>query len=139
MKTKTINKANVPFNKKNVLALADKIHSDKNGTVTFLKLCDNTLKNGKDGNRTLHCALGEAYWQFVNHDMRKVSEEYDDHLEIALSALTNVANLNKGIDKSALKSKLNHIMSINDSADDFYTRSEDVANFFRKEIVPLLK
>lgn len=54
------------FNKENAKLFADNIYSDKFGRVTFLKLCDGNLSNGKDGGRTLHCALGEAYFTFVD-------------------------------------------------------------------------
>lgn len=59
------------FNKANANLFADNIFSDKHGRVTFLKLCDGELSNGKDGGRTLHCALGEAYFTFVNPSVAK--------------------------------------------------------------------
>ncbi len=61
----------LPFNKANAKLFADNIFSDKFGRVTFLKLCDGDLSNGKDGGRTLHCALGEAYFTFVDLNVAK--------------------------------------------------------------------
>lgn len=61
----------LPFNKANAKLFADNIFSDNFGRVTFLKLCDGSLSNGKDGGRTLHCALGEAYFTFVNPNVAK--------------------------------------------------------------------
>jgi hypothetical protein len=59
------------FNKANAKAFADNIFSDQGGRVTFLKLCDGDLSNGKDGGRTLHCALGEAYFTFVHPNVKR--------------------------------------------------------------------
>jgi hypothetical protein len=61
----------LPFNKANAKLFADNIFSDKQGRVSFLKLCDGELSNGKDGGRTLHCALGEAYFTFVDPHVAK--------------------------------------------------------------------
>lgn len=61
----------LPFNKANAKLFADNIFSDNFGRVSFLKLCDGNLSNGKDGGRTLHCALGEAYFTFVNPNVAK--------------------------------------------------------------------
>lgn len=74
MKKKPAIKAHkiVPFNKANVLALADSIYSDKGGVISCLKLCSIDLSNGKDGGRTLHCAIGEAYYNFVSADLKPV-------------------------------------------------------------------
>lgn len=79
------------FSKANAKLFADNIYSDKQGRVTFLKLCDGELSDGKDGGRTLHCALGEAYFTFVDPNVAKFvnnitkkfgtelhSNEYDD-------------------------------------------------------------
>jgi hypothetical protein len=61
----------LPFNKANAKLFADNIFSDNFGRVSFLKLCDGNLSNGRDGGRTLHCALGEAYFTFVNPNVAK--------------------------------------------------------------------
>ena len=72
------------FNKANAKLFADNIYSDKGGRVTFLKLCDGDLSNGKDGGRTLHCALGEAYFTFVNPLVAKfvkdIEKKFGDYL-----------------------------------------------------------
>lgn len=60
-----------PFNKANAKLFAENIFSDKFGRVTFLKLCAGNLSNGKDGGRTLHCALGEAYFTFIDTNVDK--------------------------------------------------------------------
>lgn len=59
------------FNKVNAKLFAENIYSDKHGRVSFLKLCEGNLSNGKDGGRTLHCALGEAYYTFVDANVTK--------------------------------------------------------------------
>lgn len=77
----------LPFNKANVKLFADNIFSDKQGRVTFLKLCNGELSNGKDGGRTLHCSLGEAYFtfvdphvaKFVNNVLRKHGEDLSEN------------------------------------------------------------
>ena len=78
------------FNKANAKLFADNIFSDMGGRVTFLKLCEGDLSNGKDDGRTLHCALGEAYFTFVDANVagfvkniqkkfgEEVSYTYDD-------------------------------------------------------------
>lgn len=74
-KSKTVIGQVIAFNKKNTEALADLIFTDKGGVVSMMKLCEGNLSNGKDGGRTLHCAVGEAYFQFVSKDykdMRKI-------------------------------------------------------------------
>lgn len=63
------------FNKANAKLFADNIFSDKQGRVTFLKLCGGELSNGKDGGRTLHCALGEAYFTFVDPHVAKFVDQ----------------------------------------------------------------
>lgn len=75
------------FNKANAKAFADNIYSDRYGRVSFLKLCNGDLSNGKDGGRTLHCALGEAYFtfvdpfvaKFVNGLIKKFGDDLDDN------------------------------------------------------------
>jgi len=75
------------FNRANAKAFAENIYSDRYGRVSFLKLCNGDLSNGKDGGRTLHCALGEAYFtfvdtsvaKFVNGLIKKFGEDMDDN------------------------------------------------------------
>lgn len=70
------------FNKANAKLFADNIFSDRGGRVTFLKLCEGDLSDGKDDGRTLHCALGEAYFVFVGPNVKrfvdKIEEKHGD-------------------------------------------------------------
>lgn len=152
------------FNKQNALAFADMIYSDSGGMVQFLKLCDGTLSNGKDGGRTLHCAIGEAYFQFVKRDMRSIlnkeTEKNEDGYEIdyqseygassngntgaAIDALVNVAVLKNPNKKRALASALNACVVGNDTGNEcgleaFMERSQEVSETWKKKVVPLLK
>ena len=65
------------FNKANTLLLADTIFSDKDGRVSMLKLCSGDLSNGRDGKRVLHCAVGEAYYEFVDRNVKQVYKDAD--------------------------------------------------------------
>lgn len=92
----------VPFNKKNTLALADAIYSDKGGVITLMKLCFGELSNGKDGGRTLHCAVGEAYHAFVNSDVKQVAKDAKKLQKQALATLRkgSGADLESAVDAS---------------------------------------
>jgi len=157
------------FNKKNTLAFADLIFSDKGGVISLLKLCNGTLQNGKDGGRTLHCAVGEAYFSFVSRDMKKILnakaapvpnkyggiQDYVSQFNInndgptaaVIDALVAKAQLKSPTDanKQKLATALDNAVGTNDSADggnsaaDWLERSEEVANVFRTEVAPLLK
>lgn len=132
------------FNKKNTLALADLIFSDKKGTISFLKLCSETLSNGVDGGRTTHCAVGEVYYAFVNHNMTNVNRA-DNPTANAIEQLLKIAKLKKVSDKYKLKSKLDYLVNVNDKNgndtfnDVYIERAEKVADVLRKQIAPLLK
>ena len=130
------------FNKKNTLALADLIYSDKNGAISFLKLCTQQLSNGKDGGRTTHCAIGEAYFAFVNRNMDNVNRD-EDATDDAIIALVEVAKLKKLSDKHKLYHALARLPDINDNlsidTEDYLARAEKVANVFRNKIAPFLK
>lgn len=83
----------LPFNKANAKAFADNIYSDAGGRVSYLKLCEGDLSDGEDDKRTLHCALGEAYFTFVNANVagfvksveqkfgKNIFREYDQQLK----------------------------------------------------------
>lgn len=147
--------ANLAFNKKNTLAFADLIYTDKGGIVTLLKLCHGTLANGKDGGRQLHCAVGEAYHTFIGPNIKQTIKNVDDDHASAFSSvaaegatafvidkLVGVAQLKKPADTEKLAKALSHAVEQNDDQDedeDFFTRSRDVAEIFRKEVAPLLK
>jgi len=136
----------IPFTKKNTEALADLIFSDKMGQISCLKLCDGLLSNGKDGGRTLHCAVGEAYFTFVSKDMKKVLKE-DDSTDAAIDALIAVAQLKNKNGQESLRRALKSAVESNDDSSsncmtdlgDFVTRSKEVADTFRKQVAPLLK
>lgn len=153
------------FNKKNTLALADLIYSDQGGVISLLKLCNGKLVNGKDGGRTTHCAVGEAYFTFVNRDMKKIlktKSEYDggDYKSLydvevegptaaVIDALVGVAQFKNSneMNKQRLATALDNAVQQNDSDVDseraaalsFVERSQNVAEVFRKEVAPLLK
>lgn len=153
----------LPFNKKNTETLANLIYSDKGGIITAMKLCHGELSNGKDGGRTLHCAVGEAYFTFVSKDMRKVlkCDDSDSNYEstyndaegstgAAIDALVEVAQLKTPTpgNKRKLGSALEDAVNQNDSAQPdiknkdsavFIERSEKVAEIFRTRVAPLLK
>lgn len=152
------------FNKKNTEALADMIYSDHNGTVSFLKLCDGMLVDGKEGNRTMHCAVGEVYHNFVNHNMNKILEarmidedgdsvdyqskygiDSDGPTAAAIDQLVEVAQLRSDKHMKHLAILLDEMVRINDednSQDPSGTlveRSYNVAKILREEVAPLLK
>jgi hypothetical protein len=153
------------FNKENAKAFADMIFSDKGGVVSFLKLCDGKLVNGKDGGRTTHCAIGEAYHMFVNPDVRKLEKQTDEGYQSkysaefqelmnsegptarAIDALVDAAQLKKNVNKQDFASALDSCVGSNDDCDGdgtcstttFFTRAEQVADTWLNEVVPLLK
>jgi hypothetical protein len=134
------------FNQKNTLALADQIFSDRGGVVSLLKLCHGTLANGKDGGRTTHCAVGEAYFHFVNHNLGNVNRA-EDPTASAIDALVQVSVLKKDTpaNRKKLGTALDSAVGANDDTDEgddlasFVERSRLVADVFRKKVAPLLK
>lgn len=150
------------FNKKNAQAFADFIFSDKHGMITCTKLCRGELQDGKDGKRTMHCAVGEAYFTFVNPSLKQVlakdnlAEEYESKYGVssggstaaAIDALVEVANLKNKSDKGKVMfaEALNECVSSND--DDelnndevlvYMERAREVAETWTNSVVPLLK
>ena len=96
------------LNKHNAEGFADFLFSEKRGVISCVKLCQDSLQEGKDGNRHMHCAIGEAYATFVNPSLRSVLrkdsliEEYvSEYLSsqaegstgAAIDALVDVANI----------------------------------------------
>lgn len=136
----------LPFNKKNTQGLADLIFSDKMGQISCLKLCGGELSNGKDGGRTLHCAVGEAYYTFVSTDMKKVLKGEDPTKDV-IKELVQVAHLKNKDNASKLRIALQDAVDANDedgicgvsSLEEFITRSKHVADVFRDKVAPLLK
>ena len=155
--TKKISTNNtLPFNKKNVFALADAIYSEKDGVVSFLKLCEDSLSDNKEGKRTMHCGIGEMYYTFVNKNMRRVNDADPDYVydgiscqgptALAVGELVEAAVLKKVKDKNSLISNLEDIIQANDNVIDFdlndikfLIRSKKVADIIRKRVAPLLK
>lgn len=151
--TKPVHKV-LPLNKENAKVFADLIFSDAGGQVSFLKLCDCTLMNGKDGGRALHCAIGEAYSRFVGNDIeafkRFIKLDADVNMAGTYSAIEQIvqnALLKNGerATRSALVRALKACMNGNDGAggitdtDEFCNRSQAVATIWRNRVVPLLK
>ncbi len=134
----------LPFTKKNVLALADRIFSSKNGEVKVLKLCDGTLSNGKDGKRTLHCAVGELYYNFVTPAMDSIMRGNSDDLAVEVLVTKAKLKTNTPQNQTRLTNALNHCISANDrdpgdEVSDYLERAERVADVLRDEVAPLLK
>jgi hypothetical protein len=148
----------LPFTKANALALADSIYTDQDGRVSFLKLCDGTLRNGKDGGRTLHCAVGEAYFTFVNTDMRAVlrtpldyTSDYPSLHEMGATAkviekLVSKAKLKSDTpaNRDRLAAALQDAVVKNDQTfsgetSEYEERGRAVSEVFRKRVAPLLK
>jgi hypothetical protein len=70
----------VPFNKKNAEAFSQALYAENGNTITFTRLCDGSLVEGY-GKQTVHCAVGEAYFQFVSRnpkDMLRLGEVGED-------------------------------------------------------------
>lgn len=136
------------FNSKNTLALADSIHTDKGGRVSFTKLCDGKLRT-KSGDLVMHCAVGEAYYNFVSRGLTAVFK--DDATDRAIEDLAKRAKLKKGVSKEDLVEALETVVEVNDEQDTVSCDLSDpqniavlegrarlVAEHFRKEVAPLL-
>lgn len=135
------------FNKKNTLALADQIYSEKGGVMNIMCLCDGVLSNGKVGGRTTHCAVGEAYFNFVDVRMPKATGDGSE-TDRAIEKLVEVAQLKKDSEENRekLQHALDEAVSENDDgssdsnvAGEYAARSYRVAEVFRKKVAPLLK
>lgn len=152
------------FDKKNAQAFADLIFSNKGGMISCVKLCDGDLQNGKDGKRTMHCAVGEAYYTFVNPSLKSVlqkdrnANEYQSKHSVtvvgstaaAIDALVEVAKLKNDTEQNRAKlaQALDNCVSSNDNGDitdpddellTYIERSRNVAKTWTAEVVPLLK
>jgi hypothetical protein len=151
------------FNKKNAVAFGESIFSTKGGMITCVKLCDGSLQDGKDGSKTMHCAVGEAYATFVNPSLRSVlrkddlSSGYDGKYSgsdgstgAAIDALVETAKLKKNDDASrrALGAALEECVNTNDDTDhsdypvevaQYISRAQQVARTWNEKVVPLLK
>lgn len=138
-----------PFNKKNAEQFAEMLYTDRDGVVTFTKLCSGVLANGKDGKRTLHCAIGEAVFHFVNprasvlrkkDDGDGATNEAINHL-VRVAVLKNRNEANEGNLESALKACVEENDANSDDRDlsTYAERSSNVAKLWMENVVPLLK
>jgi len=137
------------FNHKNVLKFADRIFSDKNGIVSFVKLCDDRLFT-KTNSPQLHCAVGEAYYHFVSNKLTRLSRD-PFPTDKAITSLVKAAVLKEGTNADQLARALREAMDTNDSilhydsdscaAEDehYFSRAQEVARVFRTVVAPLLK
>lgn len=128
----------IPFNKKNALAFANRIFSEnKNGTVTLTKLCTGNLIDPDDAQ--VHCAIGEAYYTFVN--TRPAAHLKKADTEDILHKIVDKAVLKNKDDDAVLYSRLAQLVETNDATleEEYLERAKDVATRWKKTIIPLLK
>lgn len=162
---KTVKKASpvLTFNKKNAQEFAKLIFNDEKGQISYLKLCGADLKNGKDGGRTLHCAIGEAYFRFVDPALKEPlvagrKDTYqspysynvtgnDTATKRAIDILVEKAQLKDNLPetKEDLAYALSACVKANDDINDepdislFLERSASVSELWLERVVPLLK
>ena len=156
------------LNKKNALLFADHIFGDKDGKISYTKLCSGVLRDGKDGKKRLHCALGEAYVWFIKPEverdyLKKISRERitkeegkggmdGDEGVSSEGTLTNtVAKLIADSAKLKSENKYDELLrslvdlaSTNDDSEgedagDYFERARSVAENWTENVVPLLK
>jgi hypothetical protein len=161
----TLNKTSrTPFNKKNAIEFSKRLYNETNNKISYTKLVCETLQNDE-----LHCVIGEAYCQFVNHKLANVftitnsslSDDMKNHTFnphnvssgdpatiLAINKLVDVAILkNKNITKKQLANALESVVDQNDSNTgsfgydniEFLERASSVAREWNKLVVPLLK
>ena len=87
-------KKSVKVTRQFLLGLANDIYDPS--TRRFLRLCTGTLQNGPDpvdGERTMHCGLGELYFAMTGKQPRtaQINEEGVCDLAVELSDLSNQA------------------------------------------------
>jgi hypothetical protein len=157
----------LPFNKANATAFGQAIYSEEGNSITFTRLCDGSLED-KNGNKSVHCAVGEAYFQFVNRNLKPVlalSADYagpqyfskydatspaDDSATLAaIDALVDTASLktNTRASKKRLATALSLCVMSNDNdeggtEDDltaYLDRARDVQQTWKRRVLPLLK
>lgn len=145
-------KSEVPvLNAANAKKFGKKIFTMKNGVVTFLQLCNGTLKDGKVGKRHLHCAVGEVLVAFGPNRKKVASLLNDGDVDEAIAYLATKADLkdNSENGRNVFQSELVELMHTNDeivshdaskSKDlEFFNRARDVQSYWMENIVPLLK
>jgi hypothetical protein len=157
----------LPFNKTNATAFGQAIYSEEGNNITFTRLCDGSLED-KNGNKPVHCAVGEAYFQFVSRNLKLKSElkldggdseyeskydataKYDDSAtKLAIDSLVDVAALKS--DSRASKKRLATALSLcvmsnddvendgGDSVAEYLDRARDVQQTWKRRVLPLLK
>jgi hypothetical protein len=156
----------LPFNKANATAFGQAIYSEEGNSITFTRLCDGALED-RTGNKTVHCAIGEAYFQFVNHNLKSelklddcgnrqyeskygATAAYDDAAtKLAIDSLVDVAALKS--DSRASKKRLATALSLcvmsnddvendgGDSVAEYLDRARDVQQTWKRRVLPLLK
>lgn len=106
----------VPLNRENAIDFANLLYSKSKGSVEYVKLCNGYLVDTLDfgvQNKKLHCAIGEAYFRFVSHNMKSVTavdkftlnkpfKLYTSDLGIELDGSTAKA-IDKLVEKAVLK------------------------------------
>jgi len=134
---------NCTFNKKNAIDFGKNFYRDENGMISFKKLCVGELADidHREGNTTLHCAVGEAYYHFVNHRLSRV----DFDTGRAIEALAKKAQRADGVEIDDVEAALGSCVDGNDHNDhdnapnQYETRARVVQERWMNEVVPLLK
>lgn len=133
------------LNRKNILSFADELYSENNGKVSFVKLCTGNLSDGKDGNKILHCAIGEVYCKFVSNRMPFIRQAKSETMatEIAIQKLVYVAQLKNKNNTEKLKYVFDDLIDVNDNINvglmEYCDRAKTVAHSLRTKIAPLLE
>lgn len=148
-KTKTKALKMPKLNRTNFVKFINKIYSEnKNGSLTLTPLCVGGLKSDK-----IHCAIGEVYFDFVNKNMSSVlnvdagyeskyDSECDSDTSKAIDCIVDIAKLKRSVRKEDFANALDEVVAENDSKsyeDGDVFRSKQVANAFKKHVLPLLK
>lgn len=141
-KSKSSSEDILPLNRKNAIDFAKSIYSKKDGKIQYTKLCEGAVRDpnyddqGYPTGETLHCAIGEAYYRFVDTDTHLVTTDH------AVATVLAVAVLKKNTveNQSKLRDALNSCVDANDAGyTDFEQRAKKVAETWKKNVVPLLK
>jgi hypothetical protein len=85
----TKKKKKVVVNRKFLMDLAQLIYDPE--TQDFLRLCDGTLQNGPDPTdeeRSMHCGLGELYFEMTGNQPKDEGVDEDDVVNVAVELST---------------------------------------------------
>lgn len=83
------NKNKVVVTRKWLMDFADRIYNPKDRS--FLSLCNGTLQNGpdpKDTKRTMHCGLGELYFQLTGKHPKETRVDEDGVIKAVVNGST---------------------------------------------------